>query len=64
MSYIIATILWFLSLLLLAFLSYINQDDLLGIGVVFANAALAAVFTFVYLFFMFLVWLFQRRVNP
>lgn len=64
MSYIIATILWFLSLLLLAFLSYINQDDLLGIGVVFANAALAAVFTSVYLFFMFLVWLFQRRVNP
>ncbi|QRG70097.1 hypothetical protein [Brevibacillus choshinensis] len=64
MSYIIATLLWFLSLLFLAIFSYINQDDFPGTGVTATNASLAAVFTSVYLFFMFLVWLFQRRVNP
>lgn len=64
MSYIIATILWFLSLLLLAFFSYLYQDGLLSMSVTTENAPLAAVFTSVYLFFMFLVWLFQRRVNP
>lgn len=63
LAYIISTTIWIISLLVIAFFSYVDKKELLGLGVPFSNAAMAAVFTFVYLFFIFLVWLFQRRLN-
>jgi hypothetical protein len=63
LAYILATSIWILSLVSLEFISYFYQSDLLGVGPRFANMALGAVFTSVYLFFIFLVWLFQRRLN-
>ncbi|MFD2371646.1 hypothetical protein ACFSO0_17105 [Brevibacillus sp. GCM10020057] len=64
MAYILGTFLWVLSLLALAILSVWNRTNILGNGVQADSIALAAVFTVVYLFFIFLVWLFQRKVNP
>lgn len=64
MAYMIGTFLWVLSLPALAFLSVWNRNSIPAIGVQADSLALAAVFTAVYLFFIFLVWLFQRKVNP
>lgn len=63
MAYAIGTALWASSLLVLSFVKDMLKTDWLETGAASSNVALSVVFTAVYLFFLFLVWWFQRKVN-
>ncbi|MED4906739.1 hypothetical protein P9761_00460 [Brevibacillus centrosporus] len=61
MAYKIGTVIWLISLLFLAVFFNMEKDGLFGIGVIFTSFALALLFTALYLFFLFVVWLLSRK---